>query len=52
MKDLEQILQEFRGLLLRQPYWLTLYNHRTPAVMDYGMHPLDETDLERVWLNA
>src|SRR5271166_5882818 len=50
MKDLEQILQD-SGIII-QPYWLTLYNHRTPAVMDYGMHPLYETHLERVWLNA
>ncbi len=50
MKDLEQILQD-SGVII-QPYWLTLYNHRTPEVMDYGMHPLYETHLERVWLNA
>jgi peptide/nickel transport system substrate-binding protein len=50
MKDLEQILQD-SGIII-QPYWLTLYNHRTKAVMDYGMHPLYETHLERVWLNA
>ena len=29
MKDLEQILQD-SGIII-QPYWLTLYNHRTPA---------------------
>ena len=50
MKDLEQILQDF-GIII-QPYWLTLFNHRTPAVMNYGMHPLYETHLERVWLKA
>jgi peptide/nickel transport system substrate-binding protein len=50
MKDLEQILQD-SGVII-QPYWLTLYNHRTPQVMNYGMHPLYETHLERVWLNA
>ena len=50
MKDLEQILQD-SGIII-QPYWLTLYNHRTPQVMNYGMHPLYETHLERVWLNA
>ena len=50
MKDLEQIIQD-SGIII-QPYWLTLYNHRTPAVMNYGMHPLYETHLERVWLKA
>src|SRR5271154_1392566 len=50
MKDLEKILQD-SGIII-QPYWLTLYNHRTVEVMDYGMHPLYETHLERVWLNA
>ena len=50
MKDLEQILQDL-GIII-QPYWLTLYNHRTPAVMDYDVSTLDETHLERVWLNA
>jgi peptide/nickel transport system substrate-binding protein len=50
MKDLEKILQD-SGVII-QPYWLTLYNHRTAEVMDYGMHPLYETHLERVWLNA
>ena len=50
MKDLEKILQD-SGIII-QPYWLTLYNHRTAEVMDYGMHPLYETHLERVWLNA
>src|SRR6202522_3386693 len=50
MKDLEKILQD-PGIII-QPYWLTLYNHRTAEVMDYGMHPLYETHLERVWLNA
>ena len=50
MKDLQQILQD-SGVIV-QPYWLTLYNHRTPQVMNYGMHPLYETHLEKVWLNA
>ena len=48
MKDLEQIIQD-SGIIV-QPYWLTLYTHRTPAVKNYGMHPLYETHLERVWL--
>ena len=50
MKGLEQTLQD-SGVIV-QPYWLTLYNHRTPQVMNYGMHPLYETHLEKVWLNA
>jgi peptide/nickel transport system substrate-binding protein len=50
MKKLEQILQD-SGVII-QPYWLTLYNHRTPQVKNYGMHPLYETHLERVWLDV
>ena len=49
-KKLEQILQD-SGVII-QPYWLTLYNHRTPQVKNYGMHPLYETHLERVWLDV
>ncbi len=48
MKDLEQIVQD-SGIII-QPYWLNLYNHYTDQVKDYGMHPLYETHLEKVWL--
>jgi peptide/nickel transport system substrate-binding protein len=50
MKDLEQILQD-SGIII-QPYWLTLSNHRTPQVMNFGMHPLYEMHLGRVWLKV
>jgi peptide/nickel transport system substrate-binding protein len=50
MKDLEQILQD-SGVII-QPYWLNLYNHYTDKVKNYGMHPLYETHLEAVWLDA
>jgi peptide/nickel transport system substrate-binding protein len=50
MKDLEKILQE-SGVII-QPYWLNLYNHRVKEVVNYGMHPLYETHLERVWLDV
>jgi peptide/nickel transport system substrate-binding protein len=50
MKDLEKILQD-SGIIV-QPYWLNLYNHRVKEVVNYGMHPLYETHLERVWLDV
>src|SRR5260370_5039602 len=48
MKDLEQILQD-SGIII-QPYWLTLANHRTRQVKNYGMHPLYENHLDPVCL--
>ena len=50
MKDLEQILQD-SGILI-QPYWLSLYNHATPQVKNYGMHPTYEVNVEDVWLDV
>ncbi len=50
MKDLEQILQD-SGIIV-QPYWLTLANHRTAQVKNYGMHPLYETYFEQTWLDT
>jgi len=50
MKDLEQILQD-SGIII-QPYWITLSNHRTPQVKNYGMHPLYEVYFEDTWLDA
>jgi peptide/nickel transport system substrate-binding protein len=50
MKDLEQILQD-SGVII-QPYWLTLSNHRIPAVKNYGMHPLYEAYFEDTWLDT
>jgi peptide/nickel transport system substrate-binding protein len=50
MKDLEQIIQD-SGIIV-QPYWLTLYNHRTKQVKNYGMHPLYELYFEDTWLDT
>jgi peptide/nickel transport system substrate-binding protein len=50
MKDLEQILQD-SGIII-QPYWLTLSNHRVPAVHNFGMHPLYEVYFEDTWLDT
>jgi peptide/nickel transport system substrate-binding protein len=50
MKDLEQILQD-SGIII-QPYWVTLSNHRTPEVKNFGMHPLYEVYFEETWLDT
>ena len=50
MKDLEQILQD-SGVII-QPYWLSLFNHATPEVKNYGMHPTYEVNVEDVWLDV
>ena len=50
MKDLESMLQE-SGIII-QPYWLSLYNHATPQVKNYGMHPTYEVNVEDVWLDV
>jgi peptide/nickel transport system substrate-binding protein len=49
MKDLEQILQD-SGILI-QPYWRSLFNHSAPYVKNFGMHPTNEHDFHRVWLD-
>lgn len=50
MKDLEQILQNSGIIIL--PYWITLSNHRTAKVHNFGMHPLYEVYFEDTWLDA
>jgi peptide/nickel transport system substrate-binding protein len=50
MKDLEQILQD-SGIII-QPYWVTLSNHRTAQVKNFGMHPLYEVYFEDTWLDT
>ena len=50
MKDLEQIIQD-SGIII-QPYWLTLANHPTAEVKNYGMHPLYKTYFEDTWIDA
>lgn len=49
MKDLEQILQD-SGILI-QSYWRSLFNHSAKYVMNHGMHPTNEHDFYRVWLD-
>ena len=49
-KELEQILQD-SGIII-QPYWLSLFNHATDKVKNFGMHPLYEVNVEEVWLDA
>lgn len=49
MKDLEQILQD-SGILI-QSYWRSLYNHSAAYVKNHGMHPTNEHDFYRVWLD-
>ncbi len=49
MKDLEQILQD-SGIII-QPYWRSLYNHSATYVKNHGMHPTNEHDFYRVWLD-
>lgn len=48
MKDIEQHIQD-SGIII-QPYWRKLYNHSTPDVQNFGMHPTFEIDLSAVWL--
>jgi peptide/nickel transport system substrate-binding protein len=50
MPDLEKILQD-SGVII-QPYWLSLFNHATPQVKNYGMHPTYEVNVEDVWLDV
>jgi peptide/nickel transport system substrate-binding protein len=50
MADLEKILQD-SGVII-QPYWLSLFNHATAQVKNYGMHPLYEVNVEDVWLDV
>ena len=50
MADLEKILQD-SGVII-QPYWLSLFNHATPQVKNYGMHPTYEVNVEDVWLDV
>jgi len=49
MKDLEQILQD-SGILI-QPYWRSLFNHSAAYVKNHGMHPTNEHDFYKVWLD-
>ncbi|MFZ2107682.1 MAG: ABC transporter substrate-binding protein [Roseiarcus sp.] len=50
MAELEKILQD-SGVII-QPYWLSLFNHATPQVKNYGMHPTYEVNVEDVWLDV
>jgi peptide/nickel transport system substrate-binding protein len=50
MPDLEKTLQD-SGVII-QPYWLSLFNHATAQVKNYGMHPTYEVNVEDVWLDV
>ena len=50
MKDVQQILQD-SGVII-QPYWMKLYCHSAPEVMNRHVHPTYELDLTEVWLSA
>ncbi len=49
MQEIEQILQD-SGIII-QAYWTDLFNHATPAVKGYYMHPTFEVDLGKVWMD-
>ncbi|WP_274426675.1 ABC transporter substrate-binding protein [Chelativorans sp. YIM 93263] len=49
MKDIEQHIQD-SGIII-QPYWRKLFNHSTPEVKNFEMHPTFEIDLAGVWLD-
>ncbi|ESY79387.1 diguanylate cyclase [Mesorhizobium sp. LNHC221B00] len=49
MKDIETLLQD-SGVII-QPYWLSLFCHSTKHVKGYEMHPTNDIDLEKVWLD-
>ncbi|WP_019171440.1 ABC transporter substrate-binding protein [Pseudaminobacter salicylatoxidans] len=49
MKDIQQIIQD-SGIII-QPYWRNLYRHSVAEVKDFGMHPMFEIDLHKVWLD-
>lgn len=48
MADIQKILQD-EGVLI-QPYWRSLFKHKSPAVKNDNMHPQFEMHFEEVWL--
>ncbi|MER9902678.1 ABC transporter substrate-binding protein [Mesorhizobium sp. M0130] len=49
MKDVETLLQD-SGIII-QPFWVSLYNHSTKPVKGYAMHPAQEIEVTKVWLD-
>ncbi|MER8556768.1 ABC transporter substrate-binding protein [Mesorhizobium sp. M1217] len=49
MKDVETLLQD-SGIII-QPFWVSLYNHSTKHVRGYAMHPAQEIEVTKVWLD-
>ncbi|MER8389317.1 ABC transporter substrate-binding protein [Mesorhizobium sp. M1380] len=49
MQDIEALLQD-SGVII-QPYWVTAFHHSTKKVKNYYMHPVGETELNKVWLD-
>lgn len=50
MEKVETILRD-SGVII-QPYWRIFYNHMSPSLKNYGMHPMYEMHFEDVWLEA
>ncbi len=50
MERVERRLQD-SGVLI-QPFWRSLYNHRSPRVKNYGVHPQFETYFAETYLEA
>ena len=49
MEFIERTLQD-SGVII-QPFWRSLFNHRTAAVKNYGMHPTFEMHFEETYLD-
>ncbi len=50
MEKVQTILRD-SGVII-QPYWRIFYNHMSPSLKNYGMHPMYEMHFEDVWLEA
>ncbi len=50
MQDVERILQD--SAVIIQPYWRKLFVHFVAAVKNRHAHPLDQIQLDKVWLES
>lgn len=50
MGNIETMLRQ-SGIIV-QPYWRKLYNHSAPQVRDNGVHPTQEMNFEKTWLDV
>lgn len=50
MQDVEKILQD--SAVIIQPYWRKLFVHFVAAVKNRHAHPLDQIQLDKVWLES